>query len=187
MWNMRSPRVTSFFAEAHAAMDELAAAQQYQARPQDELKSTCESHDMALMDLKEYVSKVDDTREVLDITRRSLEDASKRTIELKRKADDAHDRTRSHRDRCQRATKDHMMAEEILSKSLGCLDDLVKDTTGATHALFCGVPHVDGNEAKYQREALEMIEEFQNRSSRCSSEGHEGQENTEVVLVERPR
>ena len=64
------------------------------------------------------------------------------------------------------------------------LDDLVKDTTGATHALFCGVRVRDGNEAKYQREALEKIEEFQNRSSRCSSEGHEGQENTEVVLVD---
>ena len=54
---------------------------------------------MALVDLKEAMSKVDDTREVLDITCRGLEDVSKRTIELKRKADDAHDRTRSHTER----------------------------------------------------------------------------------------
>ena len=37
--------------------------------------------------------KVDDTREVLDIACRDLEDVSKRTLELKRKASSAHDWT----------------------------------------------------------------------------------------------
>ena len=113
-----------------------------------------------------------------------LEDASKRTIELKRKADDAHDRTRSHRERCQRATKDHMMAEEVLNNSLGCMGDLVKDTASATYAVSCRVPDRDSNEAKSLREALDMIDEFQSRSPRRESAG---QETTEVILVERPQ
>ena len=106
-------------------------------RHQKRIRSRLRPHGF---ELKEFMSKVDDTREVLDNTRRGLEDANKRTIELERKADDAHDRTRSHRERCRRATKDHVMAEEVLNNSLGCLCDLVKNTASATHALSCGVP-----------------------------------------------
>ena len=51
-----------------------------QGRKQDELKSSRESHDVLLMDLKESMSKVDDTREVLDIACRGLEDMSKKTV-----------------------------------------------------------------------------------------------------------
>ena len=98
-----------------------------------------------------------------------LEGASQRTIELKRKADDAHDRTRSHLERCRRATKDHMKAEEVLNNNMGCLGLVVKDTASATHALSCGVPDRDSNETKYLREALEMIDEWQARCSRRSS------------------
>ena len=90
---------------------------------------------MALMGLREFLSKVDDTREVFDITRRGLEDAIERNIELKLKADDAHAKTGSYRERWRRATSDHMMAEEVPNNSLGCLGDLVQDTTTATHAL----------------------------------------------------
>ena len=132
--------VENQISEGDIPMDELAKAQEHQARLQDELKSSRESHDMALVDLEESMSKVDDTREVLDTPCRGLEDMSKKTIELKRKADDAHDRTRSHRERCRRATKYCVMAEEVLNDSLGCLGDLVKDTAGAPHALTCGVP-----------------------------------------------
>ena len=60
-----------------------------------------------------------------------MEDAGAKTIELKRKADDARDSTRSHRERCRRATCEHVWAEEELDNSLGCLGDLVKDTTVA--------------------------------------------------------
>ena len=172
------------FAGAYVAMAELAAAQQYQARPQDALKSFCESHDMALMDLKEYMSKIDDTREVLDVTCRGLEDVCERTIELRRKADDAHDRTRFHRERCRRATKDH---EEVLNNSVGCLAALVNDTASATHAVSGGLPDRDSNETKYTQKALEMINDWQSRASRRSFEGHEGQETTEVIQVERPQ
>ena len=108
----------------------FARAQQHQARLHDELKSSRESRDMALM--KQTMSKVDGTREVLDIACRSLEDVRR---PLKRKADDAHDRTGSHRKRYRRATEDHMKAEEVLNNSLGCLGDLVEDTASATHTL----------------------------------------------------
>ena len=59
---------------------------------------------------------------------------------MKRKADGAHDSTRSHTERCRLATKDHMLAEEVLNNSLGSMGHLVKDTAGATHVLTWGVP-----------------------------------------------
>ena len=58
--------VDTLFAEVYVAMDDLATAQQYQARLQDELKHSCESHDIALTDLKECMSMVEDTREPAD-------------------------------------------------------------------------------------------------------------------------
>ena len=67
------------------------------------------------------------------------------TFDLKRKADDDHDRTRSVRDRCRRPTKDLVLAEVELNDSIGRLGQLVKETAGATHALSCG-DH-DSNEA----------------------------------------
>ena len=78
-----------------------------------------------------------------------LADAGMKTIDLTRKADDAHDRTWSHRDRCRRATKELEKAEEVLNNNLKCSGNLVKDTTSATHALSCGVPDRDNNEMKY--------------------------------------
>ena len=98
------------FAEAYEAMDELAAAQQHQVRFHDELKSSRESLDIAFRELN-------NCRALHDAACDDLEDASKRTLG------------------CWRATKNHMMAEEVLDNSLGCLGDLVKDTASATHAL----------------------------------------------------
>ena len=142
------------FADERMAMNELATAQQHQARLQEELKSSRECLDIALMDLKESISKVDDRREEHDIACRGLEEGVRKTIELKRKADDAHDRTRSHKDRCWRATTDLVSAEEELNNSFGRLGQLVKETAGATHALSCGVADRDSDEAKYCRRPL---------------------------------
>ena len=114
-----------------------------QARFHDELKSSRESLDIEALDVEEAASKLKDCRDLHDTVCRGVEDVSKRTIELKRKADHGHDKTRSHRERCRRATEDHMMAEEVHNNSLGCLGDLVKDTASATHALSCGVPDRD--------------------------------------------
>ena len=89
---------------------------------------------------------------------RNLEDAGKRITETKRKADDAHDQMRTHRDRCRRATKEFEMAEEDLNDSLGRVGQPIKDIARATHALWCGVPDRESNEAHYLEEALDMIE-----------------------------
>ena len=50
-----------------------------------------------------------------------LQESIQRHTELKRKADDAHERTLSNWERFRRATKDHMTAEEALNNFLGCL------------------------------------------------------------------
>ena len=122
-------------------------------------------------------------RESLDIAH--LEDASQRTIGLKRNAHDAHDRSRSHRELCRR-DRGPYEGREGYQKKPGMLE-LVRDTASATHALPYGVPDRDSNETKYFREALKMIDEWQARCSRCSSEGHDGPGTAEVVLLERPQ
>ena len=82
-----------------------------------------------------------------------LDDVGKKTIEMKRKADDAYDQICSHKDQRWRATKELVSAEEGLNDSLGRLGQLVVD---------CGVPDRESNEARYLQEALDMIEEFWN-------------------------
>ena len=77
------------FAEAYEAVKEHTAAQQHQARFHDELKSSRESLDIAVLDVEEAASKLKDFRDLLETVCRALEDVSKRTIVLKRRADDA--------------------------------------------------------------------------------------------------
>ena len=72
--------------------------------------------------------------------------------------------------------------QQRISNGLGRLGHLVKDTAGATHDLSCGVPDRDSNEAKYLREALDMIDDFQRPTFRRY---FAGQGTTEVILVER--
>ena len=43
----------------------------------------------------------------------------------------------------------------------------MKETASSTHALSCGVPDRDNNEAEYLREALEMIDARARPSTRC--------------------
>ena len=96
---------------------------------------------------------------------------------MKRKADDARDQIRAHRDRCRRATKEFETAVEDLNDSSGRLGQLVKDTADATHALSCGALDRESNEARDLQEALDVTEEFQRRGS--------GRGTTEITLVER--
>ena len=56
--------------------------------------------------------QLDKSRDLHGTVCHCLEDVGKKTIELKRKADDAHDRIKFHRDLCRRATKDLVSAEE---------------------------------------------------------------------------
>ena len=111
-----------------------------------------------------------------------LEDASLRTTELKRKADVTEERSQFHRERCRRATKDH-----VLNNSLDCLGALVKETARATHALTCGVPDRESNGTKYLKEALDTSNDWQSWCFRRSSQSHEGPDTTEAVLVVRPQ
>ena len=95
-------------------MDELAKAQQHQARCQDEVKGCRES-------LGTVVRKLKNCQVLLGAACDDLADAGTKSVDLRRKADDAHDRIRSHRHRCRRATKDLVSAEEELNDSLGLL------------------------------------------------------------------
>ena len=82
-----------------------------------------------------------------------LRNAGERIAELERKADDAHERTRSHRQRCRRAMKEHTKSEAAINHNLGCFAWRVRDTANATHALTCGVSDRESNETKYLFEA----------------------------------
>ena len=86
-------------ANERTAVDDLAKAQQHLARLQDELKKSRETLDIAVLDVEEAASELKDCRDLHDTVCRGLEDVGKKTIEMKRKAHDAHDRTRSDRDR----------------------------------------------------------------------------------------
>ena len=107
------------------------------------------------------------------------EDCWQGITETNRKADDAHDRIKTHRDQCRRATKELETAEEDLNDSIGRMEQLLEDTAAATHALSCGIPDLDSHEVRYLHEALDMIEDFQRRGS-CRYAA-------EITLVERQR
>ena len=66
-----------------------------------------------------------------------------------------------------------------LNDSLGRMEQLMKDTAGATDALSCGAPDRDSNDVRYLQEALDMIEDFQRWDSR--------RDVAEIILVERQR
>ena len=127
------------------------------------------------MDMKESMSKVDDSGEVHDVVCRDLQAAGTRTFEVKLKAGDSYERIQTHGDRCRRATKELETAEEDLDDSLGRMGQLKKDTVGATHALSCG----ESNEARYLQEALDMIGKFR-------GQGPAG-ERPEITPVERQK
>ena len=115
-----------------------------------------------------------------DVTCTDLKRAYQRTAEFQRKARDAHERTQSHRERCRRATKEHVKSEAAINHHLGCSGWLVRETANASHALTCGVPDREGNETKYLREATEMIEEWKGLPQLGPSVSHPSCEHSEV-------
>ena len=46
------------------------------------------------------------------------------------------------------------------------MEQLIKDTAGATHALSCGVADRDSHEIHSLQDAADMIEDFQRRGAR---------------------
>ena len=66
-----------------------------------------------------------------------LKNSCRRIVELKRKADDAHDRTGVSQGTMSTSTKERMKSEAAVNHNLLCLGLLVKYTANATHALTC--------------------------------------------------
>ena len=89
---------------------------------------------------------------VISVSWKEFQKIDMKTVELKRKADEALDQIRAHRSRCRQATKEFQKAQEDLNESVGRLGQLTKETAGATHALSCGVPDRESNEAHYLQE-----------------------------------
>ena len=112
--------------------------------------------------------------------------AGQRTAELRRKAAEAHEKTRSHRERCRRLTNEHTRSEAAVNHSLGCLGWFVKETAAATRSLIFGVPDRESNEVKYLREATELIKEWQKQLQGVPPVNLQASEHEDVVLVERP-
>ena len=102
-------------------------------------------------------------------------------------ATDAHENTRSHRERCRRAASEHTKSEAAVNHSLGCLRWFVKETAAATHSLACRVLDRESNEIKYLIEATELIEEWQKQLQGVPPVNLQASEHDEVVLPERQR
>ena len=60
---------------------------------------------------------------------------------------------RDHRERCRRVSAEYGTAEEDLNECLGRMEQLIRDTAGATRALSCETTDRDSNEARYLQEA----------------------------------
>ena len=173
-WRSRFLRGTCSFADVRTAMEELTEAQQHQDRLQEELKRSRGSLDMALMDVQENMSTVNESRERHDVVCRRLQAQGlprrdgKRTMpttESQLIGIDVDGRQRSFE-----------TAEEDLNDSLRCMGQLITDTAGAT-TLSRGVPDRQSNEVRYLQGVLEKIEEFQRRGFSRGT--------TEITLVER--
>ena len=143
-----NPEGDLLHADVRAAMEDFDEAKQNQERMRGELKDFLESLDSAFAEFNE--------------ANRNLDDPGKGITET-RKADDAHEQMRTHRDRCRRATKEFETAEDDFNECLGSMEQLTQDTAEATHALSCGVPDRDSNEVRCLQEVLDMIEDFQRR------------------------
>ena len=84
-------------------------------------RTAMENFDEAQQNHERMRGELKDSRESLDIAIMDCHDAA---TETKRKADDAHDQVRAHRDRCRGATTESVTAEEDLNDCLGRMDQL---------------------------------------------------------------
>ena len=108
--------------------------------------------------------------------------ALQRTFEIKRKASEA-----AHRERTRRITDEHARAEGHVNDGIGSLGEAMQAVAKATPSLTCGVPDRESNETKYQREATELIEEWQHQLLSGQPMCGPPSEHGEVILVERQR
>ena len=112
--------------------------------------------------------------------------ASQRTAGLKRQTAEAHEKTRSHQERCRRITNEHTRSEAAVNHSLGFLGWCVKETA-APHSLTHGVPDRGSNEVRFLKRATELIEEWQLLLQGVPPVNAQTSEHEEIVSLERQR
>ena len=176
------------FAVACEVGEELDRAQKDQDRLQDELEVTCEGMVTASKEFSNCwalpnaaCANVTNTSAKLNGAFREFSNcratheavcagvmkASQRTAVLKRTHAEAHEKTRSHRERCRRVTNDHTRSEATVNHSLGFLEWCLKETATATHSLTCGVPDRESNEIRYLKEAKSSSRSDRNNFKGC--------------------
>ena len=67
-----------------------------------------------------------------------LKKSCQRTAELKCKVSDAHERIRTHRERCRRVAKEHTKFEAAVNSSLGCQGWFVEEKRLTSPTRLCG-------------------------------------------------
>ena len=87
--------------------------------------------------------------------------ASQRTTDLKCKASEANEKTRSHRERSRIICNEHTRSGAAVNHSFGFFGWCEKETAAATHSLTCGVLDRENSEIRYLKQATEHIEEWQ--------------------------
>ena len=103
--------------------------------------------------------EVSNRRATREATCAEVKKASQRTAELRRKASEANEKTRSHRD--VPGEYEHTRSEAAVNHSLGFQGWCGKETAAATHSLTSGIPDRESNEIRYLKQATELIEEWQ--------------------------
>ena len=119
---------------------------------------------MDSINMRESLSKVQDSQGCCDKARRHLEEAGTRVLEAKRRADETHEQVNAQTERYKRLSAVYASTEENLNGGLTHFGELIRDTAGATHSLSCGTTDRDCNEARYLRVALGLLERLHKRS-----------------------
>ena len=110
-----------------------------------------------------------------------------RAYDIKRKASEIQESLATHRKRTRRISNEHARAEGHVNDGIGSLGRALQAAAKATHSLTCGVPDRESNEAKYLREATELIEGWQLQLQGGQAMKGPSSEHSEVILVEKKR
>ena len=179
--------------------EELERTVKEQSRLQDDLDSSSDALTAATKDFTDCWAAHEATgvklcsafREVSN--RRAARDelcvdakkALQRTLEVKRKATETQEDVAIHRERTRRITNEHARAEGHVNDGIGSLGKALQAAARATHSLACGVTDRESNEAKYLRDATELIEEWQYRLQSGQRMSGPASDHGELILIER--
>ena len=104
---------------------------------------------MGIVDMRESLSKVQDSQECCDKAWQDWQEAGTSVKEAKRMAEVVHEQVSDHLERYRRMSAVYATTEEDLNDGLGRMSELIRDTAGATHSLSCGTTDRYCNEGKY--------------------------------------